>query len=152
MFRKIGELLDSWLPRIPFHKKKIILPCLVFAVFLYIYYKSQSMFEYSDIFQSFKDFQNFKFMNIEKIPEKLTKTPNILDYEPTERNSIFLLNTSDVSKGIELTARQACCIESAGRSLTLNYIFIDFRAKMGIHRVFLVFLPRTLSKLKYFSL
>lgn len=113
MLREVGGFLDTWLLRISFHQKKVIFTVFILAILLYIY-KSETTIEYDQMLQNFKAISDIKFMTNKEIPEKFNKTPNLLDYEPTETNSIFLLNTSDVSKGIELTERQACAVESAG--------------------------------------
>lgn len=151
MFGEIGVFLDSWLLRISFHQKKVILTVFLVAVMLYIY-KSETTLEYDEMLQSFKEISDLKFLNVEKIPEKSNKTINLLDYEPTKTNSIFLLYTNDVSKGIEITGRQACTVESAGKSSLQNYIHhvtIFFPAVINPNRQVYILITDEVDYTKY---
>lgn len=71
----------------------------------------------------------FYLFNLENFKEKVQQAlivqeslalENILNDEPKDNKNIFLINTSDVSSGIDLQPRQACAIESAGKVKSMN--------------------------------
>lgn len=97
----VYETLRRFRQMVANNQKKVVL----FLVILFVVHfvtRSETSISYDQLF------------DLAEEPSKLEATPYFKDYEPKDTRSVFFLNTSDVSKGIELKARQACAVESAG--------------------------------------
>lgn len=97
----IYEKLRRFRQMIANNQKKLVL-LLGISCVVYFWRSSESSINYDQL-----------FVLADKL-SKLEVTPYFKEHEPSDSRSIFFLNTSDVSDGIQLKARQACAVESAG--------------------------------------